>query len=250
MAQELDEQLVRLAQSVQDPDLLIEAYFARGVTSFWLGQTSSAQEYLEQSLMLYDPQQHHSHAFLYGTDPGVSSYSYNALTLWHLGYPDQAVEEIHKGLNLSQRLAHPFSRAYVLNVSAWLYRLRRDGQAAQAQADAAISLATEHELPHWLSFGKVQRGGALAQQGQAEEGILQIHQGLTEHRALGAEAGITMLLAALAEAYRASGQNEEGLHVVTEALDIVNKKGEQSYEAELYRLKGELLLAQASKLRD
>jgi predicted ATPase len=81
-------------------------------------------------------------------------------------------------------------------------------------------------------------------QGQSEEGIAHMRQGIANHQALSAEIGRTWFLAMLAEAYKTGGQSEEGLRVLTEALDAVNKRGEGAYEAELYRLKGELLLAQ------
>src|SRR5207249_3049131 len=81
-AQELGEQLLTLAQRQQVPALLLEAHFALGATLFWLGEVSLARAHLEQSTALYDPHQHHSHAFLYGQDPGVACLSLAALGLW------------------------------------------------------------------------------------------------------------------------------------------------------------------------
>ena len=86
-ARELGERLVSLAQSAQDSALLIEAHTARGNTLSFLGELVLAREHLEQAIALYDPQQHRSHAFVYGTDPGVHSLSYATLALWLLGSP-------------------------------------------------------------------------------------------------------------------------------------------------------------------
>ena len=91
-------------------------------------------------------------------------------------------------------------------------------------------------------MGTILRGWALAEQGQAEEGIAQIRQGLAAYQATGAECTRPYYLALLAEAYGKVGQAEEGLTVLAEALAIVDKNGERWYEAELYRLKGELTL--------
>lgn len=88
------------------------------------------------------------------------------------------------------------------------------------------------------------RGGALAAQGQGEEGIAQMQQGLAAWRATGTEIAGPSYLALLAEAHGKVGQTEEGLTVLAEALDAVNKTGECWYEAELYRLKGECTLQQ------
>jgi len=93
------------------------------------------------------------------------------------------------------------------------------------------------------------RGWALAEQGQEEEGIAQIRQGLASLRATGAETATSYFLALLAEAYRKGGQAEDELNALTEALTVVDKTGERFYEAELYRLRGQLTL-QRGKLQD
>lgn len=90
-ARGLGEQLLSLAQSLQDPALLLVAHHVLGDTLFWLGEFAAAREHAEQGIALYDPQQHRSLAFLYGGyDPGVGCLCKAALNLWHLGYPDQA----------------------------------------------------------------------------------------------------------------------------------------------------------------
>jgi class 3 adenylate cyclase/predicted ATPase len=244
-AHELGEQLLRLAQSVQDPGLLLEAHRPLGVTSLSLGELATAQEHLEQAIVLYDPQQHRSHAFLYLIDPKVACLCYVALTLWHLGYPDQALNRSHKALTLAQELSHPYSLAFALSFAAMLHRLRRERHAAQERAEAALALCSEQGFPHWLATGTMERGWALAEQGQEKDGIAQIRQGLASLRATGAQVFTPYYLALLAETYGRDGQAGEGLTVVGEALAIVDKNEERVYEAELYRLKGELTLAQS-----
>ena len=105
----------------------------------------------------------------------------------------------------------------------------------------AITLAREHGFPI-LGIGTILRGWALADQGQSEEGISQIRQGLATCQAIGAGVFQSYYLALLAEAYGKAGQAEEGLATLAEALTVVDKNGERFYEAELYRLKGELTL--------
>ena len=241
-ARELEEQLFRLAQNAQDPGLLAEAEWAWGTTSFWLGELAIARERYAHSLSLYNPQLHSSHAFQYGSDPGVSASSYHALTLWHLGYPDQALQESRRSVTLAQEVGHPFSLAYALSASSWLYYLRREVRAAREQIEVAIRLATEQELPYWVTWGGTFRGWALALQGEGEEGIAQLRESLAALRDLGQETALTQYLAMLADAYGAGSQPEDGLQVLTEALELVDENGERAYEAELYRLEGELSL--------
>ena len=197
-------------------------------------------------MALYNPQQHRSHAFLYGYDSGVHCLSFGAWALWYLGYPDQALRRIHDALTLAQELSHPFSLAFALAFAAWLHQLRREGQAAQERAAATIALATDQGFPFWGAWGTILRGWALAEQGQSAEGIAQMRQGIAAWRATGAELQLPYYLALLAEAYGKAGQAEEGLRVLAEALTAVHKTGERQHEAEIYRLKGELLLQQAT----
>ena len=243
-ARELGEQLLGLAQREQDPALLVEAYRALGSTLFHLGEFGAAQAHLEQGLTLYDAQRHHSHVFLYGMEPGVFGLSYAALVLWHLGYPDQALQKSEAARTLAQELSHPFSLAAARVFAAMSHQLRRERALTQEWAEAAITLAREHGFPLWLGQGTILQGWALAEQGQIEEGITQIRQGLATYQAIGAGIFQSYFLALLAEAYGKAGQAEEGLATLAEALTVVDKSGERFYEAELYRLKGELLLAQ------
>jgi predicted ATPase len=243
-ARELGEQLLTLAQRVREVELLLVAHNVLGDTLVWLGEFAGARAHLEQGMTLYHPQQHRSHAFLYGYDSGVHCLSFGAWALWYLGYPDQALQRIHDALTLAQELSHPFSLAFALAFAAWLHQLRREGQAAQERAAATIGLATDQGFPFWESWGTVLQGSVLAEQGQSAEGIAQMRQGIAAWRATGAELQLPYYLALLVEAYGKAGQAEEGLRVLDEALTAVHKTGERQHEAELYRLKGELLLKQ------
>jgi predicted ATPase len=147
---------------------------------------------------------------------------------------------------LAQQVAHPFSLHIALGFAALCHAIRREVRAAQEHAEAAITLATAQGFPLWMALGSILRWWALAHQGQAQEGIEQITQGLRAFRATGAEIGRPWRLALLAEAYGTMGQPEAGLAVLTEALTLVDTTGERWYEPELHRLKGALLLQQNS----
>jgi predicted ATPase len=243
-AHKLGKQYFNLAQRVQDPNLLMTGHAALGTTLFRFGELVPAREHLEQSLALYDPQQHRSLASLIGHNVKVANLSYIMWTLWLLGYPDQALKRAYEALTWAQELSHPFSLSWAFNCAASVHLFRREWQAAQERAEAAIMLSTEQGFPVWRASGTIRRGKALAEQGQTEEGITQMRQGLTAYRATGGEAHLPKTLSLLAEAYGKVGQAEEGLMVLAEALAMVNKNGERFYEAELYRLKGELTLQQ------
>jgi TOMM system kinase/cyclase fusion protein len=244
-AWELAEQLLPLAQRLQEPALLLEAHHAYGLTSFYGGKLLPARAHLEQSIALYDPLQHRAHAFRYGYDPGVVCASYRAWTLWLLGYPDQALAQSHEAPRLARELAHPFSLGAALTWAGAVHQFRREWPAAQERVEAAMRLSIEQGFPLWIAYGAIQQGWALAAQGQAEQGLVHLREGLAASRATGAEVFRPYYLALLAEAYGHAGHAEQGSTTLAEALALVERTGERWWEAGLHRLKGDLVLTQA-----
>jgi predicted ATPase len=245
MAREMAEQGLRLAQNFHNLNCLKWAHFELGEILCWLGEFTLAREHVEAGIASYDFQQYRSYSA--PEDPKVSCLSSAAPVLWCLGFPNQALQRCHETLTLAQELSHPYSLVVALDLAVRLHQLRREVQLARESAEAVIALSTEQGFPHWLVLGTIWRGWALAEQGQVEEGIIQIRQGLAARRAKGAEGRRPYFLAQLAAAYGKGGQVEEGLTVLAEALAIMNKTGERFYEAELYRLKGQLTLQKESQ---
>lgn len=245
-AHALGEQLLTLAQQIQDAAMLVVAHRALGVTWCHLGAFAAAHPHLAQGIALNDSQQRRTAAFLYGDDSGVVCHSYAGWTLWSLGYPAQGLARNDEAVTLAQQRAHPFSLGFAWVCAALFHQLRREVRAAQACAEAAISLAQAQGFAHWMAGGAILHGWALAHQGQAQEGIAQLHQGMMAWRAIGAELARPYFLALLAEAQGMMGQPEAGRMVLAEALTLAATTGERWYEAELYRLKGALLLQQSS----
>jgi class 3 adenylate cyclase/predicted ATPase len=236
-ARGLEEQCLNIAQRVQDPTLLLWAHYVVGETLFHLGELIPARAHLEQGIVLYDP---HKHRAMH--DPGVACLFDAALALWSLGYPDRALKRSYEALSLAQEVSHPFTLALALAFAAGLHLRRGDVGLVQERAEALIRLSTEQGFSYRGAQGIICRGWALSEQGQGEEGIVQIHKGLSAWRATGAGIVVPFFLALLAEAYGKAGQVREGLAALAEALAVVDKTGERVSEAELYRLKGTLTL--------
>jgi predicted ATPase len=244
-AHDLAEQCFSLAQHLQDVRLLQVAHLALGSTLLHLGEHVSARTYLEQGIALYDLQQSRTLTFSRGTDPGVESLSRVAWTLWMLGYADQALARSREALALAQEVSHAYSLVFALHFAGLLHQGRREVQSVQERAETELDLSNTQGFVEWSAGGMMLHGWAIAQQGAVEEGIRQLQQGLDSWLARGNELGKTQVLARLAEAYGEAGHIAEGLHVLDEALSAVRTNGERHYEAELYRLKGELLLQSA-----
>jgi predicted ATPase len=236
-AYELAEMLLRRAQSAQAPTLLLYAHFALGCTSFSMGEWLLARDHLEMATSLYDRER----PMAIGIDTGVSCLSYMALTLWTLGYPDQALKKGDEAVALAQALSHPPSLAFAEGLVGYLRQYRREPRAAQETAERLIALSTEHGFAHWLPQATITRGWALAKQGHSEEGIAQIREGLAAWRAIGTEALRPHALCLLAEVYGEADHPDEGLSALTEALAAADEHKIRHYEPEMHRLKGELL---------
>jgi class 3 adenylate cyclase/predicted ATPase len=245
-ARDLGEQLLTLAESLQAPALLLGAHQALGQTLSHMGAFTLAQAHLEQGMALYTPQQQRSQVFLYGLEPRVACLSYAASTLWSLGYPNQAQEHIHRMLTLSRELSHPFTLASALLYAAQFPGFRREGAVVQALTEEALALCREQGLGLVQARGTIVRGWALAVQGQREEGLAQMCQGLAAFRVTEARAGLALYLALLAEVYGRAGQPTEGLRTLVEALAVMHQHGLHGFEAPLHWLKGELLLVRST----
>lgn len=239
------EQCLTLAQHLQDPVSLQLAHMTLGSTLIHLGEWVSARVHLEQGIALYDPQQYRMRAFSRPNDPGVVCLSRGAWALWMLGYADQALTMGHKALSLARESSHASSLTFALFFSAVLHQCRREARRVQEQAEAMLALSPEHGFVQRIAGGVLLRGWALTQQGMVEEGITQIQEGLSAWLADGSELGKTQILARLAEAYEKVGRTEEGLRALAEAFAALDKNAERHYEAELYRLQGDLVLQQA-----
>jgi predicted ATPase len=241
-AYELAEQMLQLAQDLADPSLIIGAHIAMGIASLYLGDLSQAQTHFEQAFALYQPQQ--SADLISGSgqglDPGVLAQRLLALVKWLQGYPEQALVLVRQALTLAEELDHPFSIAGVLGITCEIHLYRREDQAVKEWAEKMLALATKHGFVLWKLGGSMYRGWALVEQRQAEEGIEQIRQGLNAYAATGARSAMPFRTL-LVNAHLRIGQVAEGLGILEKVLSAVEQTGERYPEAELYRLKGELL---------
>jgi predicted ATPase len=179
---------------------------------------------------------------LYGQDPGVSCRAFDAAAAWFLGFADQALKRSAAVFSLTQEISHPFTLVLALIWEAIVHQLRWEVQAAQEKAEAAVMLSSKEGFAFFLALGTLLRGWALAEQGRDREGIAQIRQGLTALRTTRQEVLRPYALALLAQVQGKAELIVEGLSTLAEALTMVDKNGERLYEAELYRLKGELTL--------
>ena len=241
-ARELGEQLLTLASKIQDPALLLMAHHALSNTDWQSGDFERARMHAERAVAIYRPNEHHSLAALYGGhDTGVANRSRLAVNLWLLGYPDQALERSRDAIALARDIAHSTSVVLALVFDAMILQQCRDVAGTRQHAEEGVSLATELALGPWLAWGTALRGWAIAAEGRTEEGIADLRQAVAGWTAAGVGGLRPYFLALLAEVYTKAGQRDRALATLAEAFEVTEQTREGYVQAELHRLKGELL---------
>jgi predicted ATPase len=247
-AREIGEEFLGMTQGQDDPAPILVAHRVLGTTLHIRGELTLARTHLEQAIALYDSHQHRSLALRYGQDPGVAGLSFLAWTLEQLGYPDQARQRRSEALSLARELSHPFSLAYALThrlAVLWtlVNRLYEDLSTFQEEVEELFALSADHGFANMLAHATMCQGRVLVMQGQMQAGMVQMRQAMAT-RPTGALMNRALDLALLAEAHGRIKQTDMGIALVEEALALV--EGRYLNAAELYRLKGELLLAESS----
>ena len=246
-AHDLGEQLLSLAHRTHDSGLLIEAHATVGVTLVYLGELQRARTELEATLTLYDPQQHRGLAFVYGQDPRIACGGYLSQVTWLLGYPDRARQRSEETLRYAQDFAHPISQAYALNECALFYQLVHNTSVVQRLAEELLAFSQQHKFSFWELAAVSLQAWLLTEQGQPATSIAQLRQGSSVRKATGTALRLPYYQGCLAEAYGKNNQPEEGITLVERALAVIASTGERWWEAEIYRLKGELTLQKGTR---
>ncbi|WP_434416910.1 TOMM system kinase/cyclase fusion protein [Nannocystis pusilla] len=239
----LGRQLVAQAETTDNRTMLMLAYRALGTSQMLLGEIAGCRELTEKGLALYDIREHGKLALRYGQDPGVTNGLYLGWVLWFLGYPDQAVARAREALALAHEIEHPLSIAFAMNYLATIHNYRGEFAAARDLADRAERVATEHKLQLWLAMCQIQRGWAQLGVGEREAGAAELAEGVAKWTRTGAKAGISFFQAAAIWGLWRAGRHDEAMRKVDEVEEFMRRSGERFFEAEVLRLRGELLLS-------
>ncbi|HEX2491327.1 MAG TPA: AAA family ATPase, partial [Blastocatellia bacterium] len=249
-ARELAEQLLRIAQRERDPYLLMQAYSPLAVCLLHLGEFTQARAYLEQGVVIEFAPGASQFNVAYVDDPRVVCRARLASALWYLGYPDQGLKRCHEAIAMAEELGHPFTLVVAQVFAATFHRLRRDYQSTRELAETALGASIQHDFKELMMHARFMLGCAMVGQGQIEEGADLILWCANASRQAGVEIWRPSVLGLLAEAYGKGGQTEKALSLFDEALATVARSNERLAEAELYRLKGELLLDCGLRIAD
>jgi predicted ATPase len=214
-----------------------------GSSCFHLGEFLASRAHLEQALAGFDPAHRPFYmSFHIFQDPLAPLLNYLSFDLICLGYLDQARTRIEASEE-AHKLGHAYSLAIALFGACFVAWATRSCEALQAQADALIADSDEHGFPFHRAVGTVFRGWALAGGGQTTEGIAMLRAGVAAYRATGAVTHLPYFLTLLADAQGQAKQRDEGLGHLAEAERLIAETEDRWAEAELHRVRGELLRA-------
>ncbi|MGE3436466.1 MAG: protein kinase [Blastocatellales bacterium] len=242
MALKLAEEFLPLVRA-KAPAAMIWGHQMMVSTFNYRGEFTSACVHTKEMLAIRNPQPQDGEAVIYaGENPVMIGLFMGASSLWNLGYPDQALQQSRQALALARQNGSPFGLALATFLAAELHISRREDPRVREMAEECLALSTEHGFPQWMANGYICRGWALVAAEADAPGLAQMREGITAMHGFEADLGRSRYLALLGEACAATGQIAEGLSLLAEALAFAEQYGERFFEAEIYRLRGELLL--------
>ena len=245
-ARNLGKDLLDLSQGAEDPAVPLVAHWALVESSFWPADFEFTQSQIQQVVSLYDFERDRSLALAYGQDPWVICRAYESLLHLLLGYPHRSLKAADEAYARADDLGQPFDICNALQFAATVHLIRNEHLQVREKAAAMGALSDEHGFAMLKALAEIFQGGALAQQGEIEQGIEEISRGIVAYQATGADAYGTLFGALMADAQGRAEKVDDGLKTIDQAIQFGEVKDERFYEPELHRLKGELLLARGA----
>jgi hypothetical protein len=180
-------------------------------------------------------------------DPAVVAGVIAGCSLWLAGWPDRARARLRQGLNLARERGHLYSLCMALVCAARLYLWCGALEEAERLIEEGVSLAHVHGVVALRVQGSIHQGCICVQRGEPEAGLSLLTEGIPQYRGMGVLYALPSQLCFVADAYRQLGRVEEGLATVAEAVRLTETYANVWWAAEVYRLKGEMLLTAAGQ---
>jgi predicted ATPase len=206
------------------------------------GHFSRALQHFQYSMKVYNPSEHGSLAYTVGFDRGVSAHAQATQCHLHLGHPDRALALSEKAVALAKRVEHPLSLAHALLYAGIVHRQRGEFDRTRERAEEVVGLAERLGFPYYLGAGRFLRGFARVESGKGEAGLAEMQQAMVELAGIGSGIGAPGILCFLAEGLRKVGRHDDALGALGLGVAQAEAQGQHYYDAELHRLRAEILL--------
>jgi len=241
---ELCQELLQLTQREKDSALLTSMHTTWGIAEQFLGNFASASMHLEEAIQLDKNQPIGSNITVAGGDLIVYAFGHLALNLWILGYPHQAIQQSARVKARVEKSQHPYLVGHYLGFAGFLYQNRGDIRTVLKISEEYFANAEKHAMQFDIAWASMLKAWVLAEQGKREEGIVMMQEGLAIWGAVGMVSLMPYWHTLATNIYSQIGQSAKGLELIEESLTLVNNTEHRTWEAELYRIKGDLLLQQ------
>jgi class 3 adenylate cyclase/predicted ATPase len=231
------------AQTSTDPVPVMVAHRVMGSTLLSIGQFQRSRRHFEESIALSKMEAEQSLYSRYMVEPQAASLLLLSWDLWALGYPAQSLSRVSEALALAQKLAQPYTIAFANYMASVVHLLRGEADRALACAETSLEISREQRFSLYVLLSRISRGRALGGLGHLETAKTEIQTGLDDMRSKGVGYMLPMMDSWLAEMFAQSGENETALAIVEKSLAAINDVMGRSWEAELHRLRAEIVLA-------
>ncbi len=240
-ALKLREEISRLAEQLKDPLLEAVSYYAHVWPLLNVGELVQTVEYAKHMTDVYNEEKHGFLGYLFGYDLGVLNMGFGSWAWWILGYPDQALKQTQEALRIARKLGHPATMAFIILGACELNWFLKDFEKINEYTEELVPICEKNGFIYFGAHGYFYRGEKKTFAGKGKEGIDEMHQSLAIMEGTGTLTCFTRLLARVAYACQKTGHLEDGLAAIDKAMGVMQRCDERYMEAELYRLKGELL---------
>ena len=240
-ALEQGKEFLSLAPSQMQPGLLLVGHRLAGSALAFTGDYPAALLHLDHAMALYQPEEHRELASRFGADIGITALCVRAWVLWHCGYPDQARSALGEGLRHARQSVHRHTLVYALIYKGMTTVSARWTAETETAANELVALTREHGFALFLGYGLSLQAGAMTLRGQGEAAVERVREGVAAMQATGMNRSEPLVLGHLAEAFALKGAVAEGLRALAAASTAAEASGTRSADAELHRLRGDLL---------
>jgi class 3 adenylate cyclase/predicted ATPase len=246
-ARQVADQCLHVARQAKDVDALMEAHYLSGIVSCVMGDCPGGQRDLEEAIRIYGTDRREAHRILYGQDVKASALGWLAMARWVCGRPDEALDRANEALAFIRDTTQPFLLARGLAGVGFVHVFRGDPQGPDSALQAALSLCAEQRFAYFHAVVSAFHGANLVHLGKTQEGVSLMEKSVRALRTVGSELLFTVIFTNLASAHLALAQVDEGLAAVDDGLECAERTGERWAEADLHRVRGQLLLARGSQ---
>jgi class 3 adenylate cyclase/tetratricopeptide (TPR) repeat protein len=243
LALSVAEQMERVGETQNDLAVVLLGRYIDATARYSLGEFAVARAVHEGCYGLRDPAHRATYAGVTAEDPYAGMLAMLAVTLGHLGHLEQMRLRSDEALSEARRLEHPYTLCFVTGLACWARWPAGFYQEALRHAEALVSLSNEHGFPLWLAWGTVHSGWSLIGLGRVQEGLALLTRGLPMVSATEQLHSVAWTLMLQADAYAKLGRLTDSMRCLAEAEQIIEKTNERCELADLYRLRGDLLVA-------